>query len=98
MRCGRSALLKQVGGCLQTTKRCKFVRRHVQMGRTDCRVRTSLKKETNRFNVTGVSRGCDAKLQRAAQGSLTPVRRGNLVRVSPDLQKPGYFSIVTRPA
>jgi hypothetical protein len=98
MRCDGLKPAKQIGGRFEPTKGREFIRCHIQTGRTELWVCTSAKKDANRFDVTGVFRRSNAKLQGAAQRGLTPICWGNLVRVGPRIQKALYLSGVTCPA
>jgi hypothetical protein len=57
-----------------------------------------LKKDANRFDMTDMLGGRNAKLQRAAERSLPPVCWRYLVRVRSSVKKTRYFFGVARPA
>ena len=98
MRSSRSKPAKQFRGRFKAAERREFVGRHVQIRGANGRVRASLKQDTNRFDMTGMPRGRNAKLQRATQRSLTPIRRGDLVRVCSSLEQACHFCDVADPA
>src|ERR1035437_6017958 len=98
MRRRRPKIAKQFRSQFKAAERREFVGRHVQVRGANGRVRASLKQDANRFDMTGMPRRRNAKLQRATQRSLTPIRWSELVRVRSSLKQACHFFGVTNPA